>query len=490
MKKYKLQYVALAVAMGLSFSSSALVENINNVTPDDQKRELAYDLKDDIAYLRVKPGTWVELGKNHNEAKIVGWHDVQTLPRINEEEAVLNRKNAQNVKKILIKTVENVKELDRILKNMLDTDNLEAQVKSANQNIQDHKKSIDELKTNQGHMWGLFGAVANNAAKANNNAANVARLDAKTDKMLENDQNLMTGLNNLAAETANGFNRVEAKNQKLEQGVANLEGRVEMTEQGVARLDGQVEMANQNIQDHKKSIDELKTNQGHMWGLFGAVANNAAKANNNAANVARLDAKTDKMLENDQNLMTGLKSLAAETEKGFNRVEAKNQKLEQGVANLDGRVEMTEQGVARLNGRVEMTEQGVAKLDGRVKMTEQGVANLGGRVEKTEKNIATLMPQINRNALDLKNIREDVRSLKKDAKAGIASAVALGMLPQSTVPGKSLMSLGVGHHRGQNAFALGVSTMSENNKWVAKGGMSYDTQKNVSLGGSVGFFFN
>ncbi|MFY1028414.1 hypothetical protein ACE4RU_12095, partial [Actinobacillus seminis] len=73
----------------------------------------------------------------------------------------------------------------------------------ANQNIQDHKKSIDELKTNQGHMWGLFDAVANNAAKANNNAANVAKLDAKTDKMLENDQNLMTGLNNLAAETAN-----------------------------------------------------------------------------------------------------------------------------------------------------------------------------------------------------------------------------------------------------------------------------------------------
>ncbi|MFY1028393.1 hypothetical protein ACE4RU_11975, partial [Actinobacillus seminis] len=110
----KLQYVALAVAMGLSFSGSALAEDINLVVPKDQEKALAYDFNKEIAYLREKPGEWVELGVHPDKARKKSWSDVEKLTRISEG-------NSAHLK-ILIRTVENVKELDRFLSdNILDT---------------------------------------------------------------------------------------------------------------------------------------------------------------------------------------------------------------------------------------------------------------------------------------------------------------------------------------------------------------------------------
>lgn len=89
----------------------------------------------------------------------------------------------------------------------------------------------------------------------------------------------------------------------------------------------------------------------------------------------------------------------------------------------------------------------------------------------------------------LNNIHGKLDEYKKDSRAGTASAMAIGNLPQSTIPGKGMVSLGGGFYDGESAMAIGLSKMSDDGKWVVKGSASYDSQENAGAAVSVGFHF-
>lgn len=71
-----------------------------------------------------------------------------------------------------------------------------------------------------------------------------------------------------------------------------------------------------------------------------------------------------------------------------------------------------------------------------------------------------------------------------NARAGIAAAMAAATLPQSSLPGKSMLTLGGSTYRGEAALAVGVSRLSDNARTVIKANASADSRGHA--GAAVG----
>ena len=115
----------------------------------------------------------------------------------------------------------------------------------------------------------------------------------------------------------------------------------------------------------------------------------------------------------------------------------------------------------------------------------------------TQRTISNVAPGVlNSDAATMGQLRAGLNDVygklgeyKKDASAGTASALAVGNLPQATIPGKGMISLGSGFYDGESAMAIGLSKMSDSGKWVFKGSASYDSQEKAGAALSVGFHF-
>ncbi|PIE46929.1 MAG: hypothetical protein CSA42_05845 [Gammaproteobacteria bacterium] len=91
------------------------------------------------------------------------------------------------------------------------------------------------------------------------------------------------------------------------------------------------------------------------------------------------------------------------------------------------------------------------------------------------------------NAFD--QVQGHIDKVDTDLKAGIAGATALSFLQRPNEPGESVVSVGMGGYKDQAAVSLGLAGNSDNNKWLYKMGASFNTQKDVNYGGSIGYQF-
>ena len=78
----------------------------------------------------------------------------------------------------------------------------------------------------------------------------------------------------------------------------------------------------------------------------------------------------------------------------------------------------------------------------------------------------------------------DMWNLERGYRGGTASAMAMAGLPQAYLPGKSMLSVGFGGYQGEYGMAFGLSTISDNGRWVYRAQASGNTTRD--WGFSVG----
>ena len=105
-------------------------------------------------------------------------------------------------------------------------------------------------------------------------------------------------------------------------------------------------------------------------------------------------------------------------------------------------------------------------------------------VNANTSNINSLNTSVTNNTNRINSLGYRLDDVEDDSNAGISAAMAMSSLPQSYIPGKSMLSGGIATYNGESAMAIGVSKVTDNGRWVIKGNASADTQGN--FGGALG----
>lgn len=78
----------------------------------------------------------------------------------------------------------------------------------------------------------------------------------------------------------------------------------------------------------------------------------------------------------------------------------------------------------------------------------------------------------------ISSIEQKVDKLDKSMNGGIAKAGAIALLPQPTYAGHSMVSASTAHYNGEQALAIGYSSLSDNGKVILKAGASFNFSGN------------
>ena len=127
-------------------------------------------------------------------------------------------------------------------------------------------------------------------------------------------------------------------------------------------------------------------------------------------------------------------------------------------------------------------------------VTTTGDLNVGGTVHAhggldvhNNRIVNVADPKDLTDAVNKRYVDNKIDHVDRRLRAGIAGATAISFLQRPNEAGKSLVSVGVGGYRNENAIAVGYGRNSDNNKISIKVGASINSRSDVNWGGSIGY---
>lgn len=102
-------------------------------------------------------------------------------------------------------------------------------------------------------------------------------------------------------------------------------------------------------------------------------------------------------------------------------------------------------------------------------------------------NGSQLYAMMNESNNNLDKLKGQVNKMGKRHRAGLAGVNAATTLPQVFMPGKSMISAGAGHYKGQSAVAVGYSRASDSGKLIFKLQGNVNTQGEFGAGAGIGY---
>ncbi|THA22150.1 hemagglutinin [Histophilus somni] len=140
------------------------------------------------------------------------------------------------------------------------------------------------------------------------------------------------------------------------------------------------------------------------------------------------------------------------------------------------------------------TTGGIGKVDGNYAATNAtGVVSVGSKGnERRIQNVAAgLLSHQSTDAVNgsqLHATNQRLEEVNKDAKAGIAAAMAFKDVP--FVPGKWSYAAGAARYSSESAVSLNLGRTSNDGKWAVSGGMSSDSRGRIGFRVGVSGVFN
>lgn len=131
---------------------------------------------------------------------------------------------------------------------------------------------------------------------------------------------------------------------------------------------------------------------------------------------------------------------------------------------------------AGMNGATEKySNVSITSTEGAVSVgstgNERQITNVAGGTAATDAvNVRQLDASItlfgNNSNTQFNALKSEVSSVRNNANAGTASAMAMASMPQSSIPGKILLATGTAYYEGESSLSVGISSFSENGRLI------------------------